>query len=87
MVDASAITAIASTVLVTTTVFWGFSRAFGSKANKSTTDEIFKMVNADRADIGSLNTNVAVMAADLKHFTDTLKRVDENIEAILKNGK
>jgi peroxiredoxin family protein len=87
VVDAGTITAVATSVGVTVTIFWGFNRTLNAKANKSTTDEIWKVVNADRIDIAELNKNVAVLANDFTHMTDTMNRVDTNIVTLLKNGK
>lgn len=87
MIDAGTITALATTVGVTATISYGFFRIFNSKANKSTTDDIFKMVNADRAEVASLTTNVAVIATDFKHMTEAVKRVDTNVQELLRNGR
>ena len=87
MIDAGTMTAIATTAGVVGLGTWRVFTVLNAKANKSTTDEIFKMVNADRADIATLNTNVAVMATDFKHLADTLQRVDRNTEELLRNGR
>lgn len=91
MIDPGTITAIATTFGVTATASYGFFRIFNSKADKEdyikSKETVFKMMNADRAEVASLTTNVAVIATDFKHMTEAMKRVDKNVEELLRNGK
>lgn len=87
MIGADTFTAIASTAGVTAVISWRFFIAFNSKADKTTTTEIFKMLNVDRKEIAELSKTVAVMGRDVQGLTAAIGRVDRNVETILKNGK
>lgn len=91
MIDPGMITAIATTAGVVGIGTWRALTAFNSKADKEdyekTKETLFKMMNADRADIGELNTNVAVMARDVQHLTSAVGVVSRNIEEMARNGR
>jgi Tfp pilus assembly ATPase PilU len=87
MVDTGLITAIVSTVGVTSMVSWKVFSVLNAKTNVETTDRIFELVDADRKDIAAIDKTVALMGKDVQRLTVSVDGVGRNVEAILKNGK